>query len=227
MSDSSHRPPSSRLRQEKARRASAPRRKAGASIRRRCEEVLALLGDAPRRRDLLIEHLHKIQDRYGCLSARASGRARGRDEDGDGRGLRGGDLLSPLRRGERRRDGAARDHGARLRLDRLRARRLARAARRSCRRCSARTSACCTPRASAAARPRRSRSSARIPIPHATGRTVLRRPFNARPRDASRQTDVAITPGPYRLRRLPRRRRLRAGGRLHRGQAERRPTSSR
>jgi formate dehydrogenase beta subunit len=34
------------------------------------EEVLALLGDAPRRRDLLIEHLHKIQDRYGCLGAR-------------------------------------------------------------------------------------------------------------------------------------------------------------
>jgi formate dehydrogenase len=34
------------------------------------EEVLALLGDAPRRRDLLIEHLHKIQDRYGCLADR-------------------------------------------------------------------------------------------------------------------------------------------------------------
>ena len=33
------------------------------------EEVLALLGDAPRRRDLLIEHLHKIQDRYHCISA--------------------------------------------------------------------------------------------------------------------------------------------------------------
>jgi formate dehydrogenase beta subunit len=33
------------------------------------EEVLALLGDTPRRRDLLIEHLHKIQDRYGYLSA--------------------------------------------------------------------------------------------------------------------------------------------------------------
>jgi formate dehydrogenase len=33
------------------------------------EEIRALLGDAPRRRDLLIEHLHKIQDRYGCLSA--------------------------------------------------------------------------------------------------------------------------------------------------------------
>src|ERR1700727_3443815 len=34
------------------------------------EEIVALLGDAPRRRDLLIEHLHKIQDRYSCLSAR-------------------------------------------------------------------------------------------------------------------------------------------------------------
>src|ERR1043166_3111278 len=33
------------------------------------EEIRALLGDAPRRRDLLIEHLHRIQDRYGCLSA--------------------------------------------------------------------------------------------------------------------------------------------------------------
>jgi formate dehydrogenase len=33
------------------------------------KDVQALLGDAPRRRDLLIEHLHKIQDRYGCLSA--------------------------------------------------------------------------------------------------------------------------------------------------------------
>jgi formate dehydrogenase beta subunit len=31
--------------------------------------VLALLGEAPRRRDLLIEHLHRIQDRFGCLSA--------------------------------------------------------------------------------------------------------------------------------------------------------------
>jgi formate dehydrogenase len=33
------------------------------------EEVCALLGNEPRRRDLLIEHLHKIQDRYGYLSA--------------------------------------------------------------------------------------------------------------------------------------------------------------
>ncbi|MGB9991994.1 NAD(P)H-dependent oxidoreductase subunit E [Massilia sp. SM-13] len=31
-------------------------------------EVQALLGASERRRDLLIEHLHLIQDRYGCLS---------------------------------------------------------------------------------------------------------------------------------------------------------------
>jgi formate dehydrogenase len=33
------------------------------------EEVRALLGVAPRQRDLLIEHLHKIQDHFGHLSA--------------------------------------------------------------------------------------------------------------------------------------------------------------
>ena len=33
------------------------------------EEVRALLADRPRRRDLLIEHLHLIQDRHGHLSA--------------------------------------------------------------------------------------------------------------------------------------------------------------
>ncbi|MDJ0608386.1 MAG: NAD(P)H-dependent oxidoreductase subunit E [Kiloniellales bacterium] len=32
-------------------------------------EVLALLGERPRRRDLLIEFLHLIQDAHGCLSA--------------------------------------------------------------------------------------------------------------------------------------------------------------
>ena len=32
-------------------------------------EVQALLGDAPRRRDLLIEHLHKINDKFGHLPA--------------------------------------------------------------------------------------------------------------------------------------------------------------
>ncbi|HEY6257825.1 MAG TPA: NAD(P)H-dependent oxidoreductase subunit E, partial [Xanthobacteraceae bacterium] len=33
------------------------------------EDVRALLGSRPRQRDLLIEHLHLIQDRYGHLSA--------------------------------------------------------------------------------------------------------------------------------------------------------------
>jgi formate dehydrogenase len=32
-------------------------------------EVRRLLGDEPRRRDLLIEYLHRIQDTHGCLSA--------------------------------------------------------------------------------------------------------------------------------------------------------------
>ena len=32
-------------------------------------EVQQLLGDEPRRSDLLIEHLHKLQDRYGHLPA--------------------------------------------------------------------------------------------------------------------------------------------------------------
>jgi len=36
---------------------------------RALDEVCALLGDRERRRDLLIEHLHLIQDRYGYLSA--------------------------------------------------------------------------------------------------------------------------------------------------------------
>src|ERR1700693_2103893 len=33
-------------------------------------DLQALLGDRPRRRDLLIEHLHRLQDHYGCLQAR-------------------------------------------------------------------------------------------------------------------------------------------------------------
>ncbi|MGZ5199947.1 MAG: NAD(P)H-dependent oxidoreductase subunit E [Telluria sp.] len=33
------------------------------------QEVRGLLGQASRQRDLLIEHLHKIQDRFGCISS--------------------------------------------------------------------------------------------------------------------------------------------------------------
>ena len=41
-------------------------------------EVRALLGDAPRRRDLLIEILHRIQDAYGRSRRRTSSRWRRR-----------------------------------------------------------------------------------------------------------------------------------------------------
>jgi formate dehydrogenase len=33
-------------------------------------EIRALLGDEPRRRDLLIEHLHRLQDHFGCIRHR-------------------------------------------------------------------------------------------------------------------------------------------------------------
>src|SRR5689334_879177 len=36
---------------------------------RALQDVRSLLADGERRRDLLLEHLHLIQDKYGCLSA--------------------------------------------------------------------------------------------------------------------------------------------------------------
>ena len=33
------------------------------------EEIAALLGEAPRAPEYLIENLHKVQDRFGCLPA--------------------------------------------------------------------------------------------------------------------------------------------------------------
>jgi formate dehydrogenase len=56
----------SRLRGRKGLRATAKGRPVDAAA---LAEVQAVLGEAPRRRDLLIEHLHAIQDRYGCLAA--------------------------------------------------------------------------------------------------------------------------------------------------------------
>src|SRR5215472_13150999 len=46
-----------------------PRPKGRAVDPKALSEVQALLGDAPRRRDLLIEHLHRINDRCGHLPA--------------------------------------------------------------------------------------------------------------------------------------------------------------
>lgn len=46
-----------------------PAAKGRALDQRAYEDVLSLLAEAPRRRDLLIEHLHKLQDRFGCITA--------------------------------------------------------------------------------------------------------------------------------------------------------------
>ena len=59
-------PPNPPLREKKVRATPKGRRVDQQAL----ADVRALLGDAPRRRDLLIEHLHKIQDRFGCLSDR-------------------------------------------------------------------------------------------------------------------------------------------------------------
>ncbi|MCC7328271.1 MAG: NAD(P)H-dependent oxidoreductase subunit E [Burkholderiales bacterium] len=53
----------------RARRGARSRPKGRALDPQAAAEIAALLGDAPRRRDLLVEHLHRIQDRYGSLSA--------------------------------------------------------------------------------------------------------------------------------------------------------------
>jgi formate dehydrogenase len=54
------------IREPKVRRAAKGRQIDPSAL----EEIQQLLGDAPRRRDLLVEHLHKIQDRYGALADR-------------------------------------------------------------------------------------------------------------------------------------------------------------
>ncbi len=52
--------------QRERKRGGPKGRRAGAAA---VAQVRETLGDAPRRRDLLIEHLHKLQDRFGHLSA--------------------------------------------------------------------------------------------------------------------------------------------------------------
>src|SRR6266508_5840243 len=56
-------------RPERTRRRPAKTPKGRQVDPRASDEIRALLGDRPRRRDLLIEHLHLVQDRYGYLSA--------------------------------------------------------------------------------------------------------------------------------------------------------------
>ena len=66
-------------------------------------EIELLLGDRPRRRDLLIEHLHLIQDKYQPDFRRPSRGARRRDEAFLRRSVRDRDLLRAFRRREGRR----------------------------------------------------------------------------------------------------------------------------
>ena len=66
-------------------------------------EIEHLLGDRPRRRDLLIEHLHLIQDKYQPDLGGASRGACRRDEAVVRRGVRDRDLLCAFRRREGRR----------------------------------------------------------------------------------------------------------------------------
>ena len=117
------------------------------------EEVRALLGDAPRRRDLLIEHLHKIQDRYRLsvgahLVALAAEMKLAMAEVYEVATfyhhfdvVKEGDTAPPSIT-VRVCDSIACELRGRTSCSR------------SCRRCSARTSACCMRPASAAARPR-------------------------------------------------------------------------
>ena len=79
-------------------------------------EVRALLGDRPRRRDLLIEFLHLIQDEFRCLSARHLRALAEEMRHGAGGSLRGRLVLRSFRRGEGRRaaTGAAHDQGVRF-----------------------------------------------------------------------------------------------------------------
>jgi formate dehydrogenase len=72
MSDRTPQSPSSSAATVRPTRGKGPRVKATPKGRRvepqARDEVVALLGNAPRRTDLLIEFLHLIQDRYKCLS---------------------------------------------------------------------------------------------------------------------------------------------------------------
>ena len=91
-------------------------------------EVEALLGDRPLRRDLLIEHLHLIQDRYHQISAAHLAALADAHEALLRRGVRDGDFLRAFRHREGGRARSSAAYGPRLRQPHLRAFR----ARRSC-----------------------------------------------------------------------------------------------
>ncbi|MHC2896652.1 hypothetical protein ACVIU4_007806 [Bradyrhizobium barranii subsp. barranii] len=66
-------------------------------------EIEQLLGDKPRRRDLLIEYLHLIQDKYHQISAAHLAALADEMKLAIRRGVRDRDLLRAFRRGKGRR----------------------------------------------------------------------------------------------------------------------------
>ena len=148
---------------------------------------------SPRRRDLLIEHLHKIQDRYGCLSARHLVALAAEMKMAMAEVYEVATFyhhFDVVKEGETRRP-RSRSASA------TRSRAISPARTicwRSCRRCSAQACACCTRLASAAARPRRSRSSVRIRSRNATAEQVAEA-VQGRARDSPAAQTRAVTPG--------------------------------
>ena len=134
-----------------------------------------LLGDRPRRRDLLIEHLHLIQDHYHAPRRRAPRGPRRGDAAGAGRGLRGRHLLRPLRHRRRRRGRPPAADRPRLRQHRLLPGGGERLCERSGRAARARTSGWSAPRAWADATRRRRSSVGRQPRRPRDGRVGRRR----------------------------------------------------
>ena len=182
-------------------------------------DVQALLAGRPRRRDLLIEHLHLIQDRYGGLSAAASRGPGAGAAAGAGRGLRGRDLLRTFRRREGRRGAAAAGHGPRLRQPDLRAC----PARRSC------STSCAAQLGPGGARRRAPCMGACDQAPAAAvghGAWSMRRRSASRTRCSTPATTHAAMPGPG-FRRLPGARRLQAAARCRAGRRKRRARCSR
>ena len=82
-------------------------------------EIEDLLAGRERRRDLLIEHLHRIQDRYGCLSAKHLAALADRMGLSQAEVYEVRHLLRPFRRGQGR-PGAATAPGSGVRRHRLR-----------------------------------------------------------------------------------------------------------
>ncbi len=208
-----------RLRRSSRKRGAAHgSRRVGKSIRRRSPRCAPCSAMRPGAATCWSSICIGSRTRYGSLAAAHLVALASGDEALARRSLRGGDVLSPLRRREGRRIAAARDHRARLRDAVVRAGRRVRAARRArarlrCRRQGDRR---------AMHRPLRARARGR------------RRQESGRRRDGGNQSRCgreaafrARDPAPCRLRRVPGRWRLSHARFLRAGRAQRRRGASR